>query len=152
MKKLLLSALFSALLTGQAVANEKFAVKVEELAKSTSSWEDTPLPAYGKGEPEITILKITIPPGIQLPLHMHPVINAGVLTKGQLTVFTKGKKKKLEMKAGDSIVEIVNKWHYGRNEGDVPAEIIVFYAGTKDKAVTVAAPVTLPANSPVAAN
>jgi quercetin dioxygenase-like cupin family protein len=41
------------------------------------------------------------------------------------------------MKAGDSIVEVVNKWHYGINEGNEPAEIIVFYAGIKGKPVTV---------------
>jgi quercetin dioxygenase-like cupin family protein len=43
----------------------------------------------------------------------------------------------LHMKAGDSIVEVVNKWHYGINEGNEPAEIIVFYAGIKGKPVTV---------------
>jgi quercetin dioxygenase-like cupin family protein len=110
--------------------------KVEVLTKTTSSWDGSDLPQYPKGQPEITILRITVPPKVQLPLHQHPVINAGVLLKGQLTVVTEDKKI-LHLRAGDSIVELVNKPHFGKNEGDVPAEIIVFYAGTKDTPITI---------------
>jgi len=35
----------------------------------------------------------------------------------------------LHVKAGEPIVEVVNTLHYGINEGTVPAEIVVFYAG-----------------------
>ena len=100
----------------------------------TKLYED--LPQYPKGKPEITILKIKIPPKTKLPLHKHPVINAGVLLKGTLTVVTE-KDEKLQLKAGDSIIEVVNKWHYGINEGNELAEIIVFYAGVKHSPITV---------------
>ncbi len=43
----------------------------------------------------------------------------------------------LHMKTGDPIVEVVNTWHYGINEGNETAEILVFYAGTKDESVTI---------------
>ena len=43
----------------------------------------------------------------------------------------------LHLKAGDSIVEVVGRWHYGKNEGSEPAEIIVFYAGVQDKPITI---------------
>ncbi len=109
---------------------------VKVLAKSGLSWNGNTLPDYPKGKPEITILRITIPPKAKLPHHMHPVINAGVLLKGSLTVITE-KNKTLHMKAGDTLIEVVKTWHYGINEGDVPAEIIVFYAGIKEKPVTV---------------
>jgi hypothetical protein len=56
------------------------------------------------------------------------VINAGVLISGQLTIVT-ADGKTLHLKAGDPIVEVVNTLHYGINQGKVPAEIIVFYAG-----------------------
>ena len=36
-----------------------------------------------------------------------------------------------------AIVEVVNKWHYGKNEGDKMAEIMVFYAGVLDKPITI---------------
>lgn len=112
------------------------AAKVKVLAKATSSWNGAQLPHYPEGQPEITILRITVPPRSQLPVHEHPVINAGVLLKGQLTVVTQDKEI-LHLEAGDSIVELVNKPHFGRNEGDEPAEIIVFYAGVKDGPITV---------------
>ena len=66
----------------------------------------------------------------------HPVINAGVLIAGELTVITEDNKT-LHLKAGDSIVELVNKKHYGKNEGTQTAEIIVFYAGIIDKSITI---------------
>ncbi|MGA1192932.1 MAG: cupin domain-containing protein [Kiritimatiellia bacterium] len=111
-------------------------VKSVVLAKTTSSWDGAYLPAYPEGQPEITILKITVPPGVRLPLHYHPVINAGVMTAGELTVVTeKGQTNRLV--AGDAIVEVVETLHYGMNEGRVPAEILVFYAGVKDGNITV---------------
>jgi hypothetical protein len=64
------------------------------------------------------------------------VINAGVLTRGQLTVVTK-EGKTLYLKAGDPIVEVVNTVHYGINHGSAPAEIIVFYEGIIGSPITV---------------
>jgi quercetin dioxygenase-like cupin family protein len=69
-------------------------------------------------------------------MHKHPVINAGVLIKGNLTVTTESGRI-LELKAGDPIIEVVETWHYGQNKGDQPAEIIVFYAGAKEEPVTI---------------
>jgi quercetin dioxygenase-like cupin family protein len=106
------------------------------LAKTSSSWDGKALPDYPEGKPEVTILRITIPPKARLPVHKHPVINAGVMLKGELTVVTENKKT-LHLKAGDSIVEVVNTWHYGINEGDEPAEIIVFYAGVHGAPITI---------------
>lgn len=112
-------------------------IAVDVITKSDTSWDGTPLPHYATGQPEITILKITIQPGVSLPMHEHPYINAGVLMTGELTVVRKDNGKTLHLKAGDSITELVNTWHYGINEGKVPAEIIVFYAGVKGKPVTI---------------
>ena len=123
-------------LTGNVWAQEENAVSVDVLAKTGVSWDGMALPNYPQGKPEVTILRIKIPPKVQLPLHQHPVINAGVLLKGELTVVTKNKET-LHLKAGDSIVEVVDKWHYGKNEGREPAEIIVFYAGVQGTPITV---------------
>lgn len=111
-----------------ASAHDTGEVDVDVLAKSDKSWDGRLLPDYNEGQPEVTILRISVPPGIQLPLHRHPMINAGVMLKGQLTVVTENDER-LHLAAGDAIVEVVGKWHYGINEGDEPAEIIVFYAG-----------------------
>jgi quercetin dioxygenase-like cupin family protein len=115
---------------------EKAAISVKQLAKTTKSWNGATLPAYQKGQPEVTILRISIEPNAKLPIHEHPVINAGVLLKGELTVHTLNGKT-LHMKAGDPIVECVDTWHYGANEGTNVAEIIVFYAGITNELVTI---------------
>ena len=106
-------------------------IVVKELVKTTESWEGEILPPYPQGQPEITIRRISIPAGARLDTHSHSVINAGVLISGQLTVVT-ADGKTLHLKAGDPIVEVVNTAHYGINQGKVPAEIVVFYAGTAD--------------------
>jgi quercetin dioxygenase-like cupin family protein len=61
-------------------------------------------------------------------MHKHPVINAGVVLEGKLTVIAKDGKR-LTLNPGDSIVELVNKWHYGINQGSEPVKLIMFYAG-----------------------
>ena len=136
MKKLIYGICLALLISSNVLAADESALHVDVLAKSSSSWDGSPLPAYPKGTPEVTILRIQIPPGARLPRHKHPVINAGVLLRGALTVITEDKKT-LHLKAGDPIVEVVNKWHYGINEGKQPAEILVFYAGAVDTPITV---------------
>lgn len=106
------------------------------LVKTTQSWNGQVLPGYPQGQPEITILRITIPAGARLATHKHPVINAGVLLSGQLTVVTTDGKE-LHLTAGDPIVEVVNTLHYGFNPGAVPAEIVVFYAGVAGAPITI---------------
>jgi quercetin dioxygenase-like cupin family protein len=136
MNRVFYCILSAMLVTG--CASPKYASDVQsvQLVKSTTSWDGQPLPAYQSGAPEITILRITIPPGHALPIHTHPIINAGVLIKGELTVTTDGGKV-LHLKPYDPIVEVVGTWHYGKNEGVEPAEIIVFYAGQVGGPVTI---------------
>jgi quercetin dioxygenase-like cupin family protein len=114
-------------------------VAAKELVKTSKSWNGASLPAYPSGQPMVTILRISIPAGAVLDVHSHPVINAGVLISGQLTVITRDGKT-LHLKAGDPIVEVVNTSHYGINEGKAPAEIIVFYAGTPGAPITIVEP------------
>jgi quercetin dioxygenase-like cupin family protein len=136
MRKLIYAICFVMFLSSTVLAEDVSGVHVDVLAKTSSSWDGSLLPHYPKGAPEITILRIKIPPGAQLPLHEHPVINAGVLLSGELTVITDDNKI-LHLKAGQSIVEVVNRWHYGKNEGSKPAEIIVFYAGVQGEPITI---------------
>lgn len=123
-------------LSSQLIAQKETKITVKKLVKTSTSWDGATLPFYENGTPEITIVRIIIPPGEIIPLHKHTVINAGVLLRGELTVRTE-EKKILHLKAGDPIVELVEKWHFGKNEGNTEAEIIVFYAGITDMEITV---------------
>ncbi len=128
------------LFAGTVQARAPHAATVEVLVKSSSSWNGDLLPEYPDGRPEVTILRIAIPPGVRLPLHMHPVINAGIMTKGKLTVMT-ADGQVLHLRTGDPVVEVVDTWHYGKNESGEVAEIVVFYAGIQGKPITVKATV-----------
>ncbi len=124
------------LLSVHVAAADEGGVHVETLSKTGSSWDGNLLPDYPEGNPEITILRISIPPGAVLPLHRHPVINGGVLLRGELTVITESGRT-LCLKAGEAIIEVVSTWHYGKNDGSETAEIIVFYAGVRGEPITV---------------
>jgi quercetin dioxygenase-like cupin family protein len=136
MMKTTLSILFLLLLPLALFAKDKVAPTREKLTVSTEAWTGQKLPDYPSGQPEISILKITIPPGQRLPMHKHPVINAAVVLRGELTVTT-DKGKVLHVKAGHPMVEVVNEWHYGANHGTEPLELIAFYAGVKGTPITV---------------
>ena len=111
-------------------------VSVQTLAKTNQTWDGTVLPAYPTSAPEISVLRYTIAPGAQLPLHHHPVINVAYVIKGELTVTTdQGVKKQL--KPGDAVVELVVQVHFGKNEGTEPVELVVVYAGTNGQPLAV---------------
>ena len=129
MLKLLSATLMFASLTAGAATSK-------DLIKSTESWDGNKLPAYSLTQPEVTIKEIVIAPGEELPWHQHPVINAGILISGELMVYTRDGKKK-NLKAGDTLIELVNTSHYGKNISSEPAKIVVFYLGEKGDKVTV---------------
>ena len=89
--------------------------EVVKLLETTTSWNGEPLPAYPKGSPKVSILKIRIPAKTKLAMHKHPIINAGVLLKGELTVITENNDT-LQLAAGDALSEVVDTWHYGINK------------------------------------
>lgn len=111
------------------------AIKVETILKTETSWDGQPL-AYPEGQAEITGMMIEIAPGAETGWHSHPVPSFGILLEGELEVTLLNGQKKL-IKAGDAIAEVVNTVHNGRNVGEGPVKILVFYAGAKDLPVTV---------------
>ncbi len=104
------------------------AIQSETLAQTTSSWDGTPYKSYPAGQPELSVLKITIPPNTTMKWHTHPMPNAGYLLSGEITVETKDGVKR-HFTAGQVIPETVNTVHRGVT-GAEPAVILVFYAGT----------------------
>lgn len=131
-----LTWLLCLLLASPAPAFEPSGVQVAPLAKSATSWNGTALPAYPAGQPEVTVLRIRIAPGARLPMHKHPVINAAVMLAGELTVTTEAGRS-ARFRRGEAIVEVVDQWHYGHNDGTEVAELIVFYAGVQAQPIAV---------------
>jgi quercetin dioxygenase-like cupin family protein len=108
-------------------------VTTEILVQSTASWDGADF-TYPQGQPEITVVRITIPAGVSLPLHCHPVPLAGVVTAGRLEVRKPGGET-IVLQAGDGLIEVFNQWHQG--SGLETTEILVVYAGAAGLPVTV---------------
>ena len=114
-------------------------VKATTVLKTTTSWNGAPL-AYPQGDAEITGMIVEIAPGAETGWHTHPIPSFGMLLEGDLEVELKDGRKN-HRKAGDTLAEVVNTLHNGRNTGDKPAKILVFYAGVVGMKVTVREPV-----------
>jgi quercetin dioxygenase-like cupin family protein len=103
-------------------------IQVETLIQSTSSWDGTPYKAYPAGQPQVTVLKITIAPYTTMKWHSHPMPNAGYILSGELTIEKKDGTKK-HFSAGQAVSETVDSIHRGIT-GAGPLVVIVFYPGT----------------------
>ena len=135
----LVSVLFATQLlnSGVVLAADAPTATTEVLLKSTSSWDGTAYFRYPDGPPELTTVKITIPPRTQLPWHTHPMPNVAYLLSGELTVEQRESRQSKTFKGGDVIPEMVNINHRGRT-GDNAVVLIVFYAGTKGMPLSIA--------------
>ncbi|MEE1924183.1 cupin domain-containing protein [Pseudomonas sp. 148P] len=98
------------------------------LLQASQAWDGTRYQSYPGGQPQLTLLKILIPPRTTLDWHQHPMPNAGYLLAGELLVETHDAKHLTLLKAGDALAETVGRTHRGRT-GEQAAELIVFYAG-----------------------
>ncbi len=143
MNRLLLTFVYLTLVSACAGTTTKqapvslYPIVVTTLAKTENSWNGRVLPEYQSGQPEVTILRIVIQPGVTLDWHKHPIINAGIIISGKIRVESE-QGDTMEFKQGDTIVELVNQFHHGINHGKVPAELIVFYAGSVGSPLSIA--------------
>lgn len=135
---------FPALLALLAAAGAAHAAESTTLLKTTRSWDGTPYPAYPAGQPQVTVLRIVIPPHSTLAWHHHPVINAAYVLEGALTVEKRaqGAGSACSLAQGEVLPELVGQVHRGYT-GEQAATLIVFYAGSAGADITV--PDVLPA-------
>ena len=113
-----------------------YAANSEQVIQTSVHWNQQPIKPIHIDHPQVTMLRITIPVGEKLPMHKHPILNVGYLTKGELTVRSE-KGGELILKPGDPIVELVDEWHYGESTGAEDAEIVVTYVGDKNDGLSV---------------
>lgn len=116
------------LLARPAAAADPAAVSVETLLKSAASWDGVAYRTYPEGRPELTVLKITVPPRTALAWHTHPIPNAAYVLAGELRVEKQDGTLARRVAAGEVLAEMVNAGHRGVT-GEAPAVLIVFYAG-----------------------
>lgn len=102
----------------------------EKLLETSHSWDGAAYPSYPAGTPQISVLKITLPPHAHLAWHQHPIPSAAYILAGDLTVEKWHSKAQRHLKTGEALPEMVDSIHRGI-AGDKGAVLIVFYAGHK---------------------
>jgi quercetin dioxygenase-like cupin family protein len=103
-------------------------IKIETLANTTSAWDGAPYKSYPAGQPQLSVLKITIAPHTTMKWHSHSMPNAGYILSGELTIEKEDGTKK-HFVAGQAVAETTGETHRGIT-GEKPVVLIVFYAGT----------------------
>src|SRR5271165_3978651 len=111
-------------------------IKVEQVLQTTQSWDGSPYTSYATGQPQVTVLRITIPPNTALHWHRHPIISVGYVLSGHLTLEKKDTGERTVLQAGEAVAETVQATHRGFTT-DEPVELIVFYAGQVGLPVTI---------------
>ena len=69
-----------------AAESDQSVVRSETLLRSTTSWDGERYKSYPSGQPELTILKITVPPHTKLEWHSHAMPSAAYIAAGELTL------------------------------------------------------------------
>ena len=111
-------------------ANASYAEEKSVLLKTTSTWDNAEYKKIKIKKPEVTVLKIIINAGEALPVHKHDLVNVAYVKRGILTVVMDDNKE-IILREGEVLPELIGKYHYGKNTGREPVELIVFYLGEK---------------------
>ena len=116
--------------------NVSYSAEKEVLLKTTSTWDNTEYKKLKIKTPEATVLKIIINVNEELPMHKHDLVNIAYVKKGTLTVVS-DKNETITLHEGEVLPELIGKYHYGKNTGKEPVELIVFYLGEKGTPLSV---------------
>ena len=84
------------------------------------------------GNQEVRVVRATIDPKTAAGWHTHPTPVYVYVVEGELTMEVEGKDKK-KYRAGEATAEPLNARMRVLNEGDTPAELVVFQISPSDK-------------------
>lgn len=111
-------------------------IKIEKILKTDTTSIGQKISYLTTDNPEITILKITIPPGKETGWHKHLFPVFAYVLSGTLSVDLEGGKH-VEFTKGSSFAEVINTLHDGKNEGEEDLVLIAIYLGEKDKPLSI---------------
>ncbi|HKO82563.1 MAG TPA: cupin domain-containing protein [Chitinophagaceae bacterium] len=125
---------FIAAITAQAQYSNE--IKIEKLLKTDTTETGQHIDYPDIANEEVSVLKVTIPPGKSTGWHKHLFPVFAYVLQGTLTV-QQEHGKKIRFKKNTSVAESINMYHTGINEGKEAVVLIVFYMGEKDQPVSV---------------
>jgi len=106
-----------------------------EVMRSGEAWNGEVIESYPVGQPELTVMRLSLPAHTSLPWHTHPMPNAAFLLSGTLIVEDKTSGEQRTFHAGEALNETVNSAHRGFTR-EAPAELVITYAGVKGQELT----------------
>lgn len=105
-------------------------IKVETLLKTDTTTLGQKIKYPQFRDEEITISKITIPPGKSTGWHKHEFPVFAYILKGNLTIEFDNNKT-LQFSENSSFSEVINTYHNGVNNGKNDIILIAFFMGAK---------------------
>lgn len=115
-------------------------IKIEQLLKTdtTSTGQTIMYPDFKQDE--VTILKITFPPGASTGWHKHDFPVFAYVLKGDMTVELE-QGQSLQFPESTTFSEVIGVFHNGVNSGDKDVVLLAFYLGAKGEKLSEAKPI-----------
>lgn len=132
----LLMLCLGAALAGSAQADGSDVV-VDPILSTTETSRGQPI-VLPQGEAQVQVSRYVIPPGAQLPVHKHPFPRMAYVLSGTLIVTDVEAGTETTFAEGEFVVEMVDAWHFGRNSGTEPLELLVIDLGHEGQPNTIA--------------
>ncbi len=121
-------------INGQAQYSNQ--IEIEELLNTDTTSVGQKIMYPTVDQAQITVFKITMPPGSDTGWHKHDIPLVAYIMQGSLTVERKtGESVKFE--AGSAVAEMRDLYHIGRNEGTEPLVLIAVYLGGDHKTLAI---------------
>lgn len=135
MKKHLLTLILLAFISLTA-KSQYSGLNIKELLRTdtTSIGQKITYPEFA--DPEVTMLKITIPPGKSTGWHKHNIPVFAYVVKGVLTVELEDHQIK-KFKEESTFAEMRNTYHNGSNMEDTDLVLIAVYLGGKGQKLSI---------------
>lgn len=123
-----------------AVADDAYnkTAKVIALLKTSVDALGKPI-RYPDRSPEISMLRVELPPGGATGWHTHPVPGLGYVLEGTLTVEYEGGRS-VQLTSGQAFAEAVGVLHEGRNLGTTPVKLVAVFLGEAGKPFAIKRP------------
>jgi|ERR1035437_1247956 quercetin dioxygenase-like cupin family protein len=135
MRKLLaVFILFCCVLGVSAQYNKEVEIKIILKTDTTSIGQKIVYPIFANDE--VTMAKVTIPPGKSTGWHKHVFPVFGYVLQGTLTVEIENRKS-VQYPVNSSFSEVINTLHNGVNNGKEDVVLIAFFMGEKGKALSI---------------
>ncbi|RPI02205.1 MAG: cupin domain-containing protein [Ignavibacteriae bacterium] len=136
MKRFVLALLIAGIFYSQGYAQYNSGVIVEPVLKTdtTSIGQLVVYPHFQHDE--VTISKVTIPPGASTGWHKHSFPVFAYVVQGELSVELETGKT-LQFPEHSCFAEVIETFHNGKNTGNENVVLIAFYMGEKGKPLSV---------------